>query len=84
VNGIVEVAGPDQFRLDELIRSVLKGRNDPREVITDPRARYYGITPSERTLLPGDDARLGSTRFNNAQTKAPRGESHPVRESRHA
>jgi uncharacterized protein YbjT (DUF2867 family) len=63
LNGLVEIAGPDQFRLDELIRDVLKARNDPREVVTDPNARYYGITPSERTLLPGDDARIAETRF---------------------
>ena len=67
VNGIVEVAGPDQFRLDELIRRVLKARNDPREVITDPEARYYGIAPSERTLLPGDGARLGEMHFDEWQ-----------------
>jgi uncharacterized protein YbjT (DUF2867 family) len=67
VNGIVEVAGPDQFRLDELIRRVLKARNDPREVITDPEARYYGIAPSERTLLPGEDARLGEMHFDDWQ-----------------
>ena len=67
VNGIVEVAGPDQFRLDELIRRVLKARNDPREVITDPEARYYGIAPSERTLLPGDGARLGEMHFDDWQ-----------------
>ena len=42
VNGIVEVAGPEQFRLDELIRRVLRERRDPREVITDPHARYFG------------------------------------------
>jgi uncharacterized protein YbjT (DUF2867 family) len=65
LNGIVEVAGPEQFRLDELIRGVLKERNDPREVITDPTARYYGIAPSERTLLPEDDARLGEIRFDD-------------------
>jgi uncharacterized protein YbjT (DUF2867 family) len=59
LNGIVEIAGPEVFRLDELIRGRLKGRNDPREVIADPHARYYGIAPSERTLLPGADARLG-------------------------
>ena len=52
VNGIAEIAGPEQFRLDELIRGVLRARNDPRKVITDPRAQYFGITPSERTLLP--------------------------------
>lgn len=65
LNGIVEIAGPDQFRLDELIRGVLKARNDPREVITDPQARYFGITPGERTLLPGGSARLGTTRFDD-------------------
>lgn len=65
LNGIVEIAGPEQFRLDELIRSVLRARNDPREVVTDPRAQYFGIAPAERTLLPGDDARLGATRFDD-------------------
>jgi uncharacterized protein YbjT (DUF2867 family) len=70
LNGIVEIAGPEQFRLDELIRSVLSARNDPREVITDPTARYYGINPSERTLLPGDDARIGTTRLEDWQRAA--------------
>jgi uncharacterized protein YbjT (DUF2867 family) len=65
VNGRVEVAGPEQFRLDELIRGVLTARNDPREVVTDPRARYFGINPSERALLPGADARLAETRFSD-------------------
>jgi uncharacterized protein YbjT (DUF2867 family) len=58
LNRTVDIAGPDQFRLDELIRGVLAARNDPRDVIVDPDARYFGIAPSERTLLPGDDARL--------------------------
>jgi uncharacterized protein YbjT (DUF2867 family) len=70
LNGIVEVAGPDKFRLDELIRGVLKARNDPREVITDPEARYYGIAPGERTLLPGEDARLGEMHFDDWQRNA--------------
>jgi uncharacterized protein YbjT (DUF2867 family) len=65
VNGIVEVAGPEQFRLDELIRGVLKAAGDPREVVTDPEARYFGINPGERTLLPGDDARIAETRFED-------------------
>ena len=60
LNGIVEIAGPEQFRLDELIRGALSARNDPREVITDPEARYYGINPGECTLLPGKDARIGT------------------------
>jgi len=63
VNGMVEVGGPEQFRLDELVRHFLAARKDPREVVTDPHARYYGIEVSERTLVPGDDARLGETRF---------------------
>jgi uncharacterized protein YbjT (DUF2867 family) len=65
VNGVVEIAGPEQFRLDELIRSVLKATGDPREVVTDPQARYFGIAPGERALLPGDDAQIAETRFED-------------------
>jgi uncharacterized protein YbjT (DUF2867 family) len=70
VNGIVEVAGPQQFRLDELIRQFLRERRDPREVITDPHARYFGAELDERTLLPGDDARLAETRFEDWLSQA--------------
>jgi len=65
VNGTVEVGGPEKFRLDELIRQALAARKDPREVIADPHARYYGVKVSENTLVPGDDARRGETRFEN-------------------
>src|SRR5918992_2256887 len=65
VNGIVEVAGPEQLRLDELIRRGLAARNDPREVIADPHARYFGAELRERTLIPGAGARLGETRFED-------------------
>lgn len=65
VNGIVEVAGPQPFRLDELIRRVLSERDDPRKVVTDPQARYYGAELGERTLMPGDGARLAETRFDD-------------------
>ena len=65
VNGIVEVAGPEQFRLDELIRQDLRARKDPRDVVADPQARYFGAMLSERTLVPGDGARLGETRFED-------------------
>jgi uncharacterized protein YbjT (DUF2867 family) len=65
VNGIVEIAGPDQYRLDELIRERLSASGDPREVVTDPTASYYGITPGERTLLPGPDAMLGETHLQD-------------------
>ncbi len=63
VNGIVEIAGPEQFPLDELVRQGLKARQDPREVVADREARYYGAMLGERTLLPGDGARLGEIRF---------------------
>ena len=63
VNGIVEIAGPEQFRVDELVRRRLSSLKDPREVIADPHARYDGAEVGERTLLPGKDARLGETRF---------------------
>jgi uncharacterized protein YbjT (DUF2867 family) len=65
VNGIVEVAGPQEFRLDELIRRVLSKRDDPRQVITDTQAPYFGAELGERTLLPGDGARLAETRLDD-------------------
>ena len=63
VNGTVEVAGPEQFRFDELIRQGLSARNDPREVVADPHARYFGAELGERSLIPAGDARLGEIRF---------------------
>jgi uncharacterized protein YbjT (DUF2867 family) len=64
-NGIVEVGGPDTFRLDDLVRALLTARDDPREVVTDEHARYYGIAPGERTLLPEDDAQIGETSLDS-------------------
>jgi uncharacterized protein YbjT (DUF2867 family) len=63
LNGTVEVAGPEVFRFDEFIRQNLKASNDPREVVTDPQARYFGSELSERSLVPDEGARLGETRF---------------------
>ncbi len=65
VNGIVEVAGPEEFRLDEFIRQGLRAYNDPRKVVADAGAGYFGVEVDERTLLPGKDARLGRTRFES-------------------
>jgi uncharacterized protein YbjT (DUF2867 family) len=65
VNRIVEIGGPEQFRLDELIRRGLIARRDPREVVADPHARYYGIEVNERTLVPEDNAKLGKIRFED-------------------
>ena len=62
-NGVVEFAGPEQFRLEELVRTELRLRDDPREVVGDPLARYFGTELDERELLPGDGATLAPTRF---------------------
>lgn len=62
-NGIVELAGPERFRLDELVRRRLASLRDPRDVVSDPAARYSGAAVSEKTLLPGPDARLGAIHF---------------------
>jgi uncharacterized protein YbjT (DUF2867 family) len=65
VNRTVEIAGPEQFHLDELIRRDLSARHDPREILADPQARYYGIQVSEETLVPDEGAQLGTTRFED-------------------
>ena len=65
LNGIVEVAGPEQFRMDEFFRCALAMRDDPRAVVTDRHASYFGAELGERTLLPGADAVLGETRYRN-------------------
>jgi len=63
VNGIVEIGGPEQFRVDELVRRRLASLKDPREVVADPNALYSGARLGEKTLVPGEGARLGKTRF---------------------
>ncbi|MGC1904716.1 MAG: SDR family oxidoreductase [Candidatus Acidiferrum sp.] len=63
VRGTVEIGGPEKFHLDELARQALAAWKDPREVVADTHAHYYGIELSENTLVPGADARLGKTRF---------------------
>jgi len=63
VNGTVDVAGPEQFRFDELIRQGLSARHDPRNVVADPHARYFGAELGERSLVPAGEARLGEIHF---------------------
>jgi len=65
INGTVEIAGPEVFRFDDLIRHGLRARHDPREVVADPHARYFGAELSERTLIPRGDALLGEIRFDD-------------------
>ena len=64
LNGIREVGGPEQFGLDELVRKGLAAKGDPRDVITDDQAPYYGMRLSKRTLVPGPDAQLGEITFD--------------------
>ena len=63
-DGIVEIAGPEQFRLDELIRQGLLAKGDTRTVVADPEARYFGAALEERTLLPTNAVHLGEIRFD--------------------
>ena len=66
VNGIVDVAGPEQFRMDELVRQTLAARKDPRQVVTDPAAPYYGeYDVDDSTLVPAGDAALGEVHFRD-------------------
>src|SRR3954452_7139795 len=66
LNGIVEVAGPEQFRMDELIGKALAARNDPRTVIADANALYFGTyAVDDSTLVPGKDAIVGEVRFQD-------------------
>ncbi|MEU6449444.1 SDR family oxidoreductase [Streptomyces sp. NPDC046979] len=65
VNGVTEVAGPEAFRLDELLRDTLGAQNDPRTVVTDPHAPYFGAELQENTLLPGPDAHIAETRYSD-------------------
>jgi uncharacterized protein YbjT (DUF2867 family) len=82
VNGTVEVEGPEQFRMDELVRRHLAQLGDPREVIADPNALYSGARINDRTLVPGNNPRLGETRYETwlAQTagQPPHAKSQPA------
>jgi uncharacterized protein YbjT (DUF2867 family) len=65
VNGTVEIAGPDRLRFDEFLRKGLNAHRDPREVISDPQARYFGAALKEQSLVPLKDARVGQTHFED-------------------
>jgi hypothetical protein len=64
VGGILEVAGPDRYPLDELVRTRLRASGDTRRVVTDLQARYFGVL-EDHTLVPGTDATVFSTRFTH-------------------
>lgn len=69
VNGYIEIAGPDQFRLDHLVSTTLAARHDPRQVISDPDARYSGALLEEHTLVPGPGAQLGAIHLRDWQAQ---------------
>ena len=69
-NGIVEIAGPEPLRLEDLVRRALEATNDPRVAQADPEVRYFGSVVNERTLLPGEGALLAQTRFDDWQRQA--------------
>jgi uncharacterized protein YbjT (DUF2867 family) len=71
VNGTIEIAGPERFRLDELVRRYLKAKGDLREVVTDPSARYYGIPVNDASLVPAGEASLGIIRLEDWLAAAP-------------
>jgi len=76
VNGMIEVAGPDQIRQDELVRQYLSATGDPRKVVTDDKPLYYGIEVNDQSLVPGANPRLGKIHFKDwlkrsAAQKAP-------------
>jgi uncharacterized protein YbjT (DUF2867 family) len=70
VNGRVEIAGPDRLRFDEVIRRRLQARHDPRQVVADPEAAYFGAVPGEDSLVPLNGAQLGQVRFADWLTKS--------------
>src|SRR5215510_9681399 len=65
LNGTFELAGPEPIQQDDLVRQFLAATGDPRTVITDPKALYYGITVNDQSLTPGDHPRIGPTRFED-------------------
>jgi uncharacterized protein YbjT (DUF2867 family) len=64
LNSRIDIAGPDEFRMDEFFRKALAGRGDTREVVADEHARYFGSELTERSLVPVGDARLGDLHYD--------------------
>jgi len=82
LNGTLDVAGPERFRFDEFIRHGLSARQDPREVVADTHARYFGSELTETSLVPVGGAQLGATRFEDwlrsPASQPPKTNSHPA------
>jgi uncharacterized protein YbjT (DUF2867 family) len=65
VNAMIEIAGPDQLRQDELVRQFLSATGDSRKVITDENTGYFGIKVNDQSLIPRDNPRLGPTHYRD-------------------
>jgi uncharacterized protein YbjT (DUF2867 family) len=63
VNGVIEIAGPEKIGMDDFIRTGLAAHGDPREVVTDPSAPYFGAVIDDRSIVPGEGAHIFETRF---------------------
>lgn len=63
LNGMLEIAGPEPIRMDELVRQQLRAHGDTRQVVTDAKVGYFGTPVDDRSLTPGAHPRLGRTRF---------------------
>jgi uncharacterized protein YbjT (DUF2867 family) len=72
LNDTVELGGPETFRLDELARRLFAANDDPRQVTADVHARYFGAELDDRSLTPGDDARIAPTRFEDWLSQSAR------------
>ncbi len=70
LNGMVELAGPEPIRMDEIVQQFLSASRDSRKVMTDPKALYYGVAVNDQSLTPGDDPRIGPTRFSDWLSRA--------------
>ncbi len=77
VNGIVELGGPEQFRLDELAQRVLSANNDSRRVTADAHARYFGAELDDQSLTPGSDARIAPTHFEDWLSQSAAMQTNP-------
>jgi uncharacterized protein YbjT (DUF2867 family) len=62
---VLEIAGPEEFHFDEFIRQALTANGDPRKVVADPKAPYFGAVLEERSLVPDNPEHLGEIRFGD-------------------
>src|SRR5436189_2021700 len=65
LNGTFDLAGPEPIRQDDLVRQFLNATGDARKVMSDASALYYGINVNDQSLTPGENPRLGTTRFSD-------------------